>query len=107
MQYYSQVIKESRKKLGMNQKELAERMETSQQAISRWEQGLAEPNLENLKRLSQALSVPVGHFIVKEDSLKEEEFVALYRSLNDSDKKTIIEYMLLLKKQENERSRFE
>lgn len=48
-----------RKQRGMTQMELAEKLDISRQAVSRWEQGMAEPSTENLIRIGQLLGVPV------------------------------------------------
>lgn len=37
-----------RKQKGMTQMELAEKLDISRQAVSRWEQGISEPSTENL-----------------------------------------------------------
>ena len=46
-----------RKRQGLSQEALAERLGVSRQAVSRWETGTARPDAENLARLSQALGV--------------------------------------------------
>lgn len=48
-----------RKQRGMTQLELAEKLDISRQAVSRWEQGTAEPSTENLIRIGQLFGVPV------------------------------------------------
>jgi len=48
-------ITEARIKKGITQKKLAEKMKTRQAAISRLETGNANPSLQFLKRLAQAL----------------------------------------------------
>lgn len=50
-------IREARERLGMTQEALAERLDVSRQAVSKWEMGVSEPNLENLQALSQLLGV--------------------------------------------------
>ena len=44
-----------RKELGMTQTELAERCETTQQQIAKIENGIVDPKLSTLRRLSEAL----------------------------------------------------
>lgn len=46
-----------RKAKGLSQMKLAEKMNVSRQAISRWETGAAIPSSENLKYLSDLYSV--------------------------------------------------
>ena len=45
-------LKELRAKFNFTQKELAERLEISQQAIAKWEKGTAEPTVKNLRELA-------------------------------------------------------
>ena len=51
----SQII-DKRNKLGISQKELAERMGTKQPSIARFEAGLSNPTIGFLKKLSEALN---------------------------------------------------
>lgn len=48
-----------RKKRGLTQQELAEAVNVSRQAISKWELGAAQPSTENFRSLSMFYSVPV------------------------------------------------
>lgn len=103
---YAKVIKEKRKTLGWTQKELAEKIFSTQQAVARWENSVTEPNLDSLTALSRALGTPVSHFLDEEMIETEEDFVTLYRSLSPHDRERTIDYMKLLKKQEFERNEF-
>lgn len=60
---YAKVIREKRKALGWTQKELAEKIFSTQQAVARWENSVTEPNLDSLTALSRALGTPVSHFL--------------------------------------------
>ena len=48
-----------RKKRGLTQQELAEAVNVSRQAISKWELGAAQPSTENFRSLSTFYGVPV------------------------------------------------
>lgn len=48
---------------GLTQMELAERLNVSRQAISRWEVGAAIPSTDNLKFLGDIYEVPVDYFL--------------------------------------------
>ncbi len=48
-----------RKKRGLTQQELAEAVNVSRQAISKWELGAAQPSTENFRSLSMLYGVPV------------------------------------------------
>lgn len=48
-----------RKQHGMTQMELAEKLNISRQAVSRWEQGTSEPSTENLVSIGKLFDVSV------------------------------------------------
>lgn len=52
-----------RKQKGLTQMELAERLNVSRQAISRWEVGAAIPSTDNLKFLGDIYEVPADYFL--------------------------------------------
>ena len=55
-----------RKKQGLTQVQLAEKLQVSRQAVSRWEHGTALPSMDSLRRLSQLYGVPLDLFVDKE-----------------------------------------
>lgn len=61
-----------RKKSGLSQEELAEKMDVSRQAISRWEMGLAMPDASNLLQLSKLFNVTTDYLINDEYSSDED-----------------------------------
>ena len=56
-----------RKEKGLSQLKLAEMMNVSRQAISRWEVGAAAPSTENLKYLGALYHVPL-EYLLNEDA---------------------------------------
>lgn len=50
-----------RKEKGLTQSAVAEKLDVSRQAISRWESGVALPSTDNLKSLSALYGVPVDY----------------------------------------------
>ena len=66
-------LAELRKAKGLTQKDLAETLHVSRQAISRWEVGTAAPSLDNLTYLSQLYGVPLDDLVGKEDTVSETE----------------------------------
>lgn len=52
-----------RRKSGLSQEELAEKISVSRQAISKWETGLSTPDLERLVALSECFGVTVDELI--------------------------------------------
>ncbi len=53
----SEIIKQAREGLGLTQEDLAERLEVSRQAVSKWELGASVPSPENLALLEEVLGV--------------------------------------------------
>ena len=56
-------IAEERKKKGMTQEDMAEKLNLSRQAISKWESGSSFPDTENLLKLSFLFSVSVDYLL--------------------------------------------
>ena len=54
---FKDILKDERTKRGIKQTELAEKIGVKQKDISRWETGERTPNIENLKKICQALEV--------------------------------------------------
>lgn len=54
------VLFELRTKKGLTQEELAEKLFVTRQAVSRWENGETEPNVETLKLLSKFFDVSIN-----------------------------------------------
>lgn len=52
-----------RKEKGLTQIAVAEKLNVSRQAISRWESGMALPSTDNLKCLGALYGVPVDYLI--------------------------------------------
>jgi len=56
------LIRNRRKELGLSQEQLSEKVGVSYQQIQRYENGGSMLNVENIQRISKALSVPVCSF---------------------------------------------
>ena len=54
------VIRKLRKEKGMTQKQLAEKMNISDKAVSKWECGNGCPDISLLRELSEILGVCIG-----------------------------------------------
>ena len=52
-----ETIKAHRTRCGMSQEQLAERLQVSRQAVSKWETGTAEPSTSNLLALAKAFNI--------------------------------------------------
>lgn len=68
----SKKLVQLRKKKGLTQMELAEALNVSRQAISRWEVGEAIPSTENLAYLSQLYGVSVDFILNDKEDIPEE-----------------------------------
>ncbi len=62
-------IKELRKKKGLSQEELANELNVSRQAITKWESGTGKPDIDNLKSIALYFHVSVDYLL---DSSSEE-----------------------------------
>ena len=62
-----------RKKNGWSQEELAEKMQVSRQAVSKWEGAQTTPDLEKILALSKLFGVTTDYLL--KDEIEDEEFV--------------------------------
>jgi transcriptional regulator with XRE-family HTH domain len=56
----SDVIKKMRKKQGLTQQELADKIGVSQKDVSRWENGKREPSITTLNKIADALDLNIS-----------------------------------------------
>ena len=71
-----QTIAAQRRKLGLSQEQLGEKMGVTRQSISKWESDAALPELEKLIALSRLFQMPVGQLLGIEEPLKLAYMVA-------------------------------
>lgn len=57
---YGERIKQGREEKGLTQEQLAESLDVSRQAVSKWEMDLSRPARGKLARLSEVLEIPEG-----------------------------------------------
>lgn len=62
MQFHQRLY-EVRKRSGMTQSDLAEKLNVSRQAVSRWEMGTAKPDFENLIAISKLFGVSTDYLL--------------------------------------------
>lgn len=60
MKYLGAKIEAARKRMGLSQTELAQRVGVGQTAVCRWESGKSQPSLANLLRLSNILDISMS-----------------------------------------------
>lgn len=58
-----QLIYEKRKASGMTQKQLAEKLSVSEQAVSKWERGAGCPDISSLQQICTVLGIPVEQLL--------------------------------------------
>lgn len=63
-----QFISAKRKSLGMTQQELAEKLQITNKAVSKWETGDGMPDIQLLKPLSEVLGVTVDDILNGEET---------------------------------------
>jgi len=66
-QMLNETLRQSRKRSGMTQEQLAEKVHVSRQSISNWETGRAAPDYEMLKTLSETLETPLMELLGMEE----------------------------------------
>ena len=62
----AEVISSRRKELGMTQKELAEKLNITDKAVSKWERGIACPDTAAIPKLAQILGISLEELMTTE-----------------------------------------
>lgn len=62
MCHFSDKLKKIRIKTGLSQRQLAEKLGVSQNAICNWENGKREPKFETIKEIADLFDVPISYF---------------------------------------------
>lgn len=76
------LIREARKRAGLTQREVAERANTSQAAIARYESGASEPTFERLTKLIEACGLELFVHLGKGDDGHDLGLALLNRRLS-------------------------
>ena len=66
---FNEKIQELRRRRGLTQEELAEKLYVSRTAVSKWESGRGYPNIESLKAISEFFSVTVDELLSSDEVL--------------------------------------
>lgn len=87
-------LREFRKRRGLTQEQLSEKIGVTFQQIQQYENGSSRLNSDRLQQISMALEIPVGSLFDDSDerALTEDEMelVKGYRSLNSADIRAFI-----------------
>ena len=60
---FSRNFQQARKKIGLTQSELADKLGVNQSAVANWESGIREPKLSQLEDIAKVLKVKVEELI--------------------------------------------
>ncbi|MBR1653549.1 MAG: helix-turn-helix transcriptional regulator [Clostridia bacterium] len=91
-------LEELRKKLGLSQNDLADKLNMTQQRISAYEKGKREPDIETIKQLSDFFEVSTDYLLGKSNIRNHEEvnmddvdvaFADGIKGLNNANKEII------------------
>lgn len=75
-------LAELRKEKGLSQEELADKLQVSRQAISKWERGEASPDTDNLIELAKIYDISLDELVGLSSNKKEERNKELKDSVN-------------------------
>ena len=78
-------IKRLRKENNLSQEQLAEKLNVSRQAISKWEANKAYPDIENLILLRKIFDVTLDDLIIDENNIKSENINKSIESGNNDN----------------------
>lgn len=73
MNTMGEIISARRKELGMTQKELAAKLNVTDKAVSKWERGLAFPDISSIPQLAEVLEISVAELMDAQSEEKTEE----------------------------------
>lgn len=66
---FGEKLKSARKKAGLTQEQLAEKLLVSRQAITKWEANRGMPDIENLKQLSKLLGISIDYLLDSRENI--------------------------------------
>ncbi|WP_210128614.1 MULTISPECIES: helix-turn-helix transcriptional regulator [unclassified Staphylococcus] len=64
-------IRKYRKSSGLTQEALAEKLNTTRQSVSKWEQGALEPNIQMLNNLAELFGVSLDNLVNGKGELED------------------------------------
>jgi len=80
---FSEKLKECREESGLSQNDIAEKLSITRQAVSKWERGINEPDIETLVQLADIYNITIDQLlradlsIVKRLAVKERSYKKL------------------------------
>ena len=95
-----ELIAEQRKALGMTQKELAEKLNITDKAVSKWETGKSAPDTGNLIPLADILGVSVVELLngskIKDEEIEEATVKAVEKTIENTKKKYFKNFLIVI-----------
>ena len=79
------IIKKALQDSGMQQKELAERIGVSNQAVSQWINGEKQPSFDNIKLMTEVFGIKFGESLIKKGIRSESKMKKQTMELKDLD----------------------
>ena len=90
----SDKIVELRKKNGFSQEDLADELQVSRQAVSRWEQGTTDPSSSNILELSKLFNVTTD-YLLNDDYHSDEDLPKIIEIRKDNLQQIVLYFVLL------------
>ena len=90
-------LRDLRKKYNLSQSDLAKILNLSQNAISRYEKGEADPDLETLKKISQFFKVSIDYLLDNEIKNNLDQ-ISITQLLESKEKEELIDNIVLFSK---------
>ena len=78
-----------RKENNWTQVELAQKINFSDKAVSRWEKGEVLPDLETVQKLSEVFNVPISSLLESQDEVKKKKVTRI-------TKRDVLSYIFLI-----------
>ena len=83
-----------RKRGGMSQEELAEKLNVSRQAVSRWELGSAQPDANNILQISKLFGVTADYLL--NDDYDSDNDLPKVKKVREDHSRQILVYLVTL-----------
>lgn len=91
---FAEKLVQLRKREGYTQEELADRLEVSRQAISRWEMGTAVPDSSNLLQISKLFKVSADYLL--NDDYESDDDLPKVKEVKNDNVNQIMMYLIVL-----------
>lgn len=91
---FAEKLVQLRKREGYTQEEVADRLEVSRQAISRWEMGTAVPDSSNLLQISKLFKVSADYLL--NDDYESDDDLPKVKEVKNDNVNQIMMYLIIL-----------